>query len=104
MERIVLAAYGYQLSVAPKYGANIIGCDWTNRAGRSVPILRACEDDHLLPNMPSPVGCFPMAPFANRIDGGTFLFEGRVYALPINRPDENVAIHGLSRFAFFDVI
>jgi aldose 1-epimerase len=104
MERIVLSAYGYQLSVSPKFGANIIGLDWTNRAGRLVHILRACEDDQLLPNMPSPVGCFPMAPFANRIDGGTFPFEGRIHVLPINRPDENVAIHGLSRFATFDVL
>jgi aldose 1-epimerase len=104
MERIVLSAYGYRLSVSPKFGASIMGLDWSGGRGRSVPILRACEDDHLLPNRPPPVGCFLMAPFANRIDGGAFSFDGRTYVLPINHPGENVAIHGLSRFASFDIV
>jgi aldose 1-epimerase len=104
MECIVLSAYGYRLSVSPKFGASITRLDWSSRTGCSVPILRACEDDQLLANRPSPVGCFLMAPFANRIDGGTFSFDGRTYVVTINHPGENVAIHGLSRFASFDVI
>jgi aldose 1-epimerase len=104
MERIVLSADGYQLSVSPKFGASITSLDWSSQAGCSVPILRACEDDQLLPNKASPVGCFLMAPFANRIDGGTFSFDGRAHVLPINHPGENAAIHGLSRFASFDIV
>jgi aldose 1-epimerase len=45
-----------------------------------------------------------MAPFANRIDGGVFTFADRVHVLPVNRPDENVAIHGLSRFEPFETL
>lgn len=104
MTQIVLSAHGYRLSVAPDFGANITGLDWTDRMGRVVPILRACNDDQLVPHTPSPVGCFPMAPFANRIDGGIFSLGGRIHVLPVNRPDENVAIHGLSRFEPFDLI
>jgi len=104
IERIVLSAYGYRLSVSPQLGASIMGLDWSDGQGHSVPILRACEDDHLLSNRPLTVGCFLMAPFANRIDDGTFSFDGRIHVLPINYPDENVAIHGLSRFASFDIV
>jgi aldose 1-epimerase len=104
MTRIVLSAHGFRLSVAPDFGANITGMDWIDEAGRVVPILRTCNDDQLVPHTPSPVGCFPMAPFANRIDGGIFSFGGRIHVLPVNRPDENVAIHGLSRFESFDLI
>lgn len=38
-------------------------------------------------------GCFPMAPWPNRIAGGRFLFEGTQYVLPGN--DAGHAIHGL---------
>src|SRR3546814_17561898 len=44
-----------------------------------------------------------MAPFANRIDGGVFRHDGTSYELPVDRPEEQVAIHGLSRFAPFSV-
>ncbi|MBM6593143.1 aldose epimerase family protein [Microvirga pudoricolor] len=104
MTQVNLSAQGFRLSVAPDFGANITGLDWIDEAGRAVSILRSCSDDQLVPHAPSPVGCFPMAPFANRIDGGIFAFGGRTHRLPVNRPDENVAIHGLSRFERFERI
>jgi len=45
---------------------------------------------------PRPVG-FVMLPFCNRIDRGKFSYNGRDITFPINRPDQEVAIHGLSR-------
>jgi aldose 1-epimerase len=100
--RVDLSAHGFRLSVAPDFGANITGMDWIDETGRWVSILRSCGEDQLVPHAPSPVGCFPMAPFANRIDGGNFAYGGRTHRLPVNRPDENVAIHGLSRFEPFE--
>jgi aldose 1-epimerase len=104
MARVVLSGHGYRLAVDPDYGANVTGMAWLGRSGGPTAILRTCADEALLPGMASPVGCFPMAPFANRIDGGNFPFAGRIHALPINRPDENVAIHGLSRFEPFETV
>ena len=36
-----------------------------------------------------------LSPFANRIKGGKYSFEGRDYQLPINFPNEGNSIHGL---------
>jgi aldose 1-epimerase len=45
---------------------------------------------------PAPVS-FVMLPFCNRIDQGTFTYKNQTIAFPINRPDQSVAIHGISR-------
>lgn len=42
-------------------------------------------------------GAFIMAPWANRLDGGRLPTLGLEHRLPINRPQDNTAIHGLSR-------
>ncbi|KFC65802.1 Aldose 1-epimerase [Bosea sp. LC85] len=104
MPRIVLSGHGYSLAVNPDYGANLTGLSWRHPAGADIEILRGCSDEALQPGLPSPVGCFPLAPFANRIDGGVFEHAGRRHILPMNRPEENVAIHGLSRFEPFEVV
>jgi len=104
MARVTLSGHGYWVAVDPEYGANLTGMTWRDRPGSEIDILRACADEDLVPGAPSPVGCFPMAPFANRIDGGTFPFAGQVHVVPINRPEENVAIHGLSRFESFRIV
>jgi len=35
-----------------------------------------------------------LTPFPNRIEDGKYSFNGKEYQLPINKPDENHAIHG----------
>jgi aldose 1-epimerase len=40
-----------------------------------------------------------MLPWTNRLDGGRFPSNGTVHHLPINRPDEGNALHGLGRDA-----
>jgi aldose 1-epimerase len=42
-------------------------------------------------------GAFWMLPWANRLDGGRILVAGAEHRMPINRPEEDTAIHGLSR-------
>lgn len=42
-------------------------------------------------------GAFVMAPWANRLDGGLLPVAGTGYRLPLNRPADGTAIHGLSR-------
>jgi aldose 1-epimerase len=104
MSRITLSAHGYELAVNPDYGANLTALSWRHPDGRLIDILRSCDDTSLIPGEPSPVGSFPMVPFANRIDGGRFSHAGRDYALPINRPQDRCAIHGFSRFAAFEIL
>ena len=94
---VTLAAHGYRLSVSPLHGASLTGLTWQAKSGE-VSILRPCDASTLSIGEPSPVSCFVMAPFANRIDGGVFTYDGRRHTLAINRPEEDVAIHGLSRW------
>ena len=46
-------------------------------------------------------GCYPMAPYAGRVRGGRFAFEGADYELPLAMPPH--AIHGTVLAAPFDV-
>ena len=40
-----------------------------------------------------------LLPWPNRIEDGTYEFEGRRHKLPLNEPDRRNAIHGLVRWA-----
>jgi aldose 1-epimerase len=40
----------------------------------------------------------PLLPWPNRIAGGKYRFDGQPHQLPIDRPDEGNAIHGLTRW------
>lgn len=42
-------------------------------------------------------GAFLMAPWTNRLDGGRIEAGGRPWRMPVNRPLESTAIHGLLR-------
>jgi aldose 1-epimerase len=48
-------------------------------------------------------GAFVMAPWANRLDGGRLPVAGTTYHLPVNRPADGTAIHGLVRDAPWQV-
>jgi aldose 1-epimerase len=48
-------------------------------------------------------GAFIMAPWANRLDGGMLPVAGTSYHLPVNRPADGTAIHGLVRDAPWQV-
>lgn len=77
----------YRVEVAPEQGASILRAEWRGR-----PILVPPEG---WPAMKS--GCFVMAPFANRIADGRFIWDGREWQLPLNAPDEGMAVHGFAR-------
>jgi aldose 1-epimerase len=40
---------------------------------------------------------FLMAPWTNRLDAGRFVVDGVAHRLPVNRPEEDTAIHGFLR-------
>jgi aldose 1-epimerase len=45
----------------------------------------------------APAGAFVMLPWANRLDAGRIRIDGREHRLPVNRPQDQTAIHGLAR-------
>ncbi len=83
---ITLGRGALELDIAPEIGGSITGLTFENR-----PVLR-----------PVPQGttnvldtcCFPLVPYANRIENGVFKFEGREYRLPLNFGNHPHALHG----------
>jgi aldose 1-epimerase len=45
-----------------------------------------------------------LTPWPNRVDHGSYAFEGVTYQLSISEPKLDNAIHGLTRFALFDLV
>ncbi len=44
-----------------------------------------------------------LIPWPNRLDNGSYGFKGRRYQLPLNEPETQTAIHGLVRWAPWNV-
>ncbi len=75
-----------------------------HEAGAYVSALRRRDVDVLLrgdPRRPTKGGMAFLAPYANRVRGGSYEFEGRRYELP--RSAEGHAIHGLVLDSEFEV-
>jgi len=88
-----LTAHGYDLTVDVEHGASLTALRWLKPDGACFEILHPCP-----PAIAAKTGgCFVMAPFANRLDGGRFPGPAGPIQLPLNRPEEGLAIHGLSR-------
>ena len=45
-----------------------------------------------------------LAPWPNRVDHGTYSFDGGTYHLALSEPAKDNAIHGLTRYALWDVV
>jgi aldose 1-epimerase len=45
-----------------------------------------------------------LSPWPNRVDRGTYDFEGTTYQLALSEPKLDNAIHGLTRFELFDLV
>src|SRR5215469_4475499 len=45
-----------------------------------------------------------LAPWPNRVDHGSYAFDGATYQLAISEPKPGNAIHGLIRFTLFDLV
>lgn len=94
-----LHANGYHLRLSPAHGATLLAAGWQHPDGFEVPLLAPLAD----PAAGFSTGCFIMAPFANRIAGGRFSWAGEDHAIPMNRPEAQVAIHGFARERMWQV-
>lgn len=85
---LTLAAHGWEATVLPEQGADI-------------PRLAVAGRELLAPTgasaNPAWHGAFLMAPWTNRLAGGRIEVAGREWRMPIDRPEEGTAIHGLVR-------
>jgi aldose 1-epimerase len=87
----------FRLGVTPALGGCIAHATWRHPSGAEVDLMRR-GDAAAAGARPSDLACFPMVPFANRIDGGRIpLPDGGMLTVPINRPAQDVAIHGFGR-------
>ena len=87
---ILLAASDWEARLLPEQGGAVAALTWQGR-DVLVPLPMGAE-----PNA-SFAGAFLMAPWANRLDRGRLPVTGLEYQLPVNRPEDGTAIHGLSR-------
>lgn len=88
-----LNAHGYDVCVAAAHGASLTSLKWRKPDGEWFEILHPCPPAEVARTG----GSFVMAPFTNRLDGGCFETpEGTVH-VPLNRPEQQMAVHGFSR-------
>ncbi len=85
-----IAGGGWQAQLRPEQGAAVAQLSWQ---GREVLVPLPLGADPTA----SFGGAFVMLPWTNRLDGGRLPVAGTVHQLPINRPADGTAIHGLAR-------
>lgn len=79
------------LTLAPAVGGSIV--NWRVRA-TGQPLLRHSDQQALDTGLPGKLGCYPLAPWSNRIADGGFDNPGGWLALTPNSPLDPLPIHG----------
>ena len=106
---VEIANDAFRLGILPGLGGCITHLTWRHPGGGVgfVDLMRRADADTvsgaLANGNASALACFPMVPFANRIDGGRLSLGHDPVLVPVNRPSQNVAIHGFSRAAAWTV-
>lgn len=98
-DRAVIETASFSICVLPTRGASIGRFAWRRPDGAWCELLHRPSDaeiDDVSASL-SRLSSFIMLPFANRIDGARFLYDGVERRLPMNRPEQSCAIHGLAR-------
>lgn len=91
--RVELRGGNYRVVVDGAHGGSILSGEWQASNGETLAVLAPWNQEL----QPFKAGCFAMLPFVNRIADGRFRFAGHDHVLPINHPEENMAIHGFAR-------
>lgn len=83
-------------AVAPHIGGSLASFySLSDPAGTPRHWLRAASEQALRQGDPFEMASFPLVPWANRIRGGRFPFDGQEVQLPPNRGSDPHTIHGL---------
>ncbi|HYZ31037.1 MAG TPA: aldose epimerase [Crenalkalicoccus sp.] len=89
-DRLRLAAGAWEAVMLPAQGAAMARLAWRGE-DVLVPLPLGADPTQAF------CGAFVMAPWANRLDRGRLPVTGTLHLLPVNRPEDDTAIHGLSR-------
>lgn len=95
MDLIHLERGRTRVTVAPEAGGRIHQIAVRPR-DTWLPLLLAPATPSRLLREPLDWGCYPMAPWPGRIDGGRFLFDGRQHAVPVDTSGH--ALHGFGAY------
>src|SRR5580704_2220227 len=87
---------------AGDYAATIteLGANLRSLRHRDVPLVTEYDADQLPPAASGEL----LLPWPNRIDGGRYDFDGETYQLDLSEPARGNAIHGLTRWASWQLI
>ena len=88
-EVVQLAAGGVEVGLAPGIGGSVAWFRW-----RGIDLMRPLSAEGAAARNVLGVACFPMVPYANRIEGNVFAFAGREFRFEANNPPERLNVHG----------
>src|SRR5437899_4747889 len=88
-EELRLAAGALEVVLVPALGGSVASMRW-----RGVDLMRRLSDGDRAADNVLGVAMFPMTPYANRIGGNEFDFEGRHWRVLPNNPPEAFNVHG----------
>jgi aldose 1-epimerase len=77
--------------VRPDVGGSLAALTYARPGRPAVAVLRAAPPDA---GSPLQMASFPLVPFCNRIEHGTFRWHGREVRLPANHPGDRFPLHG----------
>lgn len=101
LDALSMEAGGYEAVIIPSVGANLVRLF---HAETEVSILRTPTSDEIETFLSRPqIFGLPLLFPPNRIEDGTYTFEGRVYRYPITIPAENNYHHGIIKSQPFTV-
>ena len=89
-EFVALTAGPMEVGLAPEIGGSVAWCRW-----RGIDLMRPLSDADAASGNVLGVACFPMVPYANRIAGNAFAFEGKAWRFEANNPPERLNVHGM---------
>jgi aldose 1-epimerase len=86
-------------TICPQIGGSIASFKWRDRN-----ILRAARAEGIEQRIVRQMGCYPLAPYSNRIGHAVLCVNGEQIPLRANTPTEPHAIHGFGWQGLWDVI
>lgn len=99
---IELSGEGARVVLLPEFGGRLHQL-YVTVGGVSEPLLHVPADLERYQVRPSRGGCFPMAPWPNRIQEGVFAFGSRLYEIP-RQGNTAHPIHGLVHTQEWEVV
>jgi aldose 1-epimerase len=101
--RVILEATPLILELAPEIGGSL--ASFRLRSGeRLIDLMRPMTDAAWAAADPIGSAMFPMLPYANRIAGNQFDFEGRRYKFEKNYSEEKLNVHGSGWLSKWSVV